>query len=1077
MTPERCPLEIQRKDFSLKRLIRFFVDNVLFADLLTVAIILLGVMSLFSIRREIFPNVNFDIIQINTVFPAASPEEVERLVTNTIEQELQEIDGIKKIQSFSLEGLSQIVIFLDPDRTTADKGKTDIQNVIDRIEALPEAAKEPVVFAIESKQSPIVEVSVSGDVPEIELRNTARKLEREIEALPGVARVAFNGLRKLEYKVEVDLKNLQRYRISLDEVVSALKNHNVTVPGGTLEVKGIDRGGLERIVRTSSDFESVEDVQQVVLRSNDLGKAIRIEDVAKVYQGQTRSSVLARTNGKPAILLTILQKEKTDAIDMVDAVRERLSQVVPDLDTRIQVDLINDFSDFIRRRLNIVTGNLLIGLLLVIGFLPLLIPFRFSLIIALGEPFAFLGTVLLLYWTGHSINMISMVGLIIVSGILVDDSIVVTENAVRLVQEGKSPREAAIKGTMQILPPVLASVLTTSMAFLPMMFMSGIFGKFVKEIPVAVLTALGVSLFETFFILPAHVAHWIRAKDALEVINKSPQLGRGRKSKVAAFFRWLVDLSSGFWDGSLVPLYMKWLQLSLNYRYRVMTLLAFVFMGSLVMATQGMKFILFPPEGVEIFYIRTEAPIGTSLQRHVELLKPLEKVVEGLPPQELQDYTTTVGIIQQEPNDPNTQRGSEFAQIMVILQPETQRSRIAQEIMDDLRGRISKPPGFEQVTFSRVYTGPPVGRPVSIGVRSLEFTDILEAVKVVEAELEKIPGVFDIKNSYRLGKEELRVKVRGSEAAAALLTPAQIGASVRNAFEGTVATSIRKLDEEIDVRVSLPFDGRSEDSSLLKLLIPNAAGNLIPIERVASVSSGRSLVEVRHEANKRQVLVTADVNTETTTAIEANSKVKELLPELNRKFPNVQIAFGGEDEDTEESLKSLGRAFILAMIGIFMILVLTFKSLLQPFMVLLTVPLGVISVIWAFVLHGLPLSFMGMLGIIALAGVIVNNAIVFMDFVNQGRKNGLGDRESIVEAARTRVRPIFLTSVTTVVGILPAAYGIGGLDMFVVPIAMALGWGILFGSILTAFVFPAALAILDDLTQWRRRLTRRSTSF
>ena len=1045
----------------MKRWIRFFVDNVLFGDILTVVVIGLGIAGLFKIRREIFPNVNFDIVSVRTIFPAATPVEVEKLITNVIEQELQEVDGIKKIQSFSLEGMSDIVIFLDPDRVSAEKGKSNIQDVVDRLTGLPEAAKKPVVTAIESKQGPIIEVSVAGNLDELELRKAARLLESELESVPGVARIAFRGLRKLEYHVEADLKKLARYRLSLDDLVNALKAQNVTVPGGTIEVK--DSEGREKIVRTKGDFESLEDVQKTVVRANDLGEAIRVRDVARVFETQERQTVLSRTNGLPAIMLTVLQKERTDAIDVVDDVKKRIEEVKPLLNPALEIDLINDFSDFIRRRLNIVTGNLLLGLLFVLLLLPLMIPFRFSLIVALGEPFAFLGTILVLYYTDHSINLISMLGLIIVSGILVDDSIVVTENAVRMVGEGKSPREAAIQGTLQIMAPVTASVLTTTMAFLPMAFMSGIFGKFVREIPIAVLAALGVSLFETFFILPAHVAHWIKPASLLP----EPR----RKSIFSGLARF-AEMTQSFWERTVTPKYLVWLRWSIDRKYKMLAGLFLFFVFSIFVAVKGMRFILFPPDGVEIYYIQTEAPVGTSLEAHTEILKDIEKIVAKLPPTELLDFTTTVGLVQQDPNDPNTQRGTEFAQVMVLLTPESSRTRKAEAIIEEMRAQIGTPKGLDRVVMTRVNTGPPVGKPISIGVRGKEYKDIMVAVAEIEKHLQGMNGVFDVRNSYRMGKEEVRVQVNGAEAAAAQLSVAQVGSSVRAAFEGNVATSIRKLDEEIDVRVSLPKENRAEQNSLFGLMIPNSLGQLIPLKQIASFVSDRNLMEVRHEANKRQVLVTADVDVKVTSAIEANGLLKDRIPEWTKKFPGISVAFGGEDEDTNESFQSLGRAFMLAVIGIFMVLVLTFKTVLQPLIVLLTIPLGVISVIWAFLLHGLPLSFMGSLGIVALAGVIVNNAIVFTDFVNQARAGGMGAKESLIEAARTRIRPIFLTTVTTVIGILPAAYGIGGEDMFIVPIAMALGWGLMFGSVLTAFVFPAALAVLDDV----RGIARRSSS-
>ena len=477
----------------MKRIIAFFVRQGVFGDLLSVAVIILGIGAAFLIKREVFPNVAFDVISIVTIFPGASPQEVEKLITNPLEQDLKEVDGIKKLQSGSIEGRSGIVIYLDPDQTTEEIAKSDIQDVVDRFtnEQLPANAEKPLVTAIQSKQAPIIEVSVAGEIPPLELRAIAKQLEYELERVSGVARVVQRGLRDIEIRVEADQQKLSRYRLSLDDLVDALKRQNVSIPGGTVEPPAGNTiaaiSTKERIVRTVGDFANLDDVRKTIIRANDLGQALEVADVAKVFYDLERADVLNHTNGLPALSLTVLKKENADAIDLVDAIKQRVKELHPKIDPRVKISYINDFSEYIRRRLSILTGNLTIGLSLVLLLLPLMIPFRFALLIALGEPFAFLGTIWILHLTGHSINLISMLGLIIVSGILVDDSIVVTENAVRLVEEGKSPKEAAIEGTYQILSPVTASVLATTTAFLPMLFMSGIFGKFIREVPIAVI--------------------------------------------------------------------------------------------------------------------------------------------------------------------------------------------------------------------------------------------------------------------------------------------------------------------------------------------------------------------------------------------------------------------------------------------------------------------------------------------------------------------------------------------------------------------------------------------------------------
>ncbi len=1035
----------------MKSLIEFFVRQTLFGNILTLAILVLGVASALLIQREAFPNINFDIITVQTIFPGATPDDTEKLISSPLEQDMQEVDGIKKLQSISVENLSQLTIFLDPDQTDATKGKSDIQNVVDKFTDLPEGAEDPVVTSIESNRSPLIEVTLAADKSEMDLRKMARIIERELEAMPGVAKVVHRGLRDVEVRVEPTVQKLATYRISIDELVAALKRQNVSIPAGVLEAKASDAGSRERFVRTNGEFKTLDDIRKTVVRSNELGASIRVGDVAQVSYDLERASVLTRANGRAAMTLTVLKKEKSDAIDLVNQIKARMAELqsrMPDY----EVSYVNDLSEYVRNRLGVLTGNMFVGLFLVVLILPLFLPFRFAFIISLGVPIAFLGAIVLFYNMGVTINLLTMIGLIIVVGMLVDDATVVTENAARYIEKGMDPKEAAIKGAHQVFASVTASVLTTIVAFAPLMFMSGIFGKFVKFIPMGVILALLVSLFEAFFIMPGHIASWITPEYIKKLKTEVPTGPFGRFK--AAFQR--------FWDNTVSAQYLRILEKFLRRRYWVMAGLGLLLASSLLLATKGMRFILFPPEGVEIFFIKTEAPVGTSLARHSEMIKPYEDLVKSLPKNELKNFTTTIGIVQQDPNDPNTRRGSEYGQIAVFLTPETQRDRIASDIINQLREAAGESKDFEKVTFARVNPGPPTGKPVSLSVRGQNYEEILPAVKELKELLATYDGVFDVSDSYVMGKEEIRIAVDANEAAAANLSVAAVGNTVRAVYEGIVASSIRELDEEIDVRVIFPREQRASSSALETVSIPNAQGSLIPLRRIATTTTGRDLAFHEHEGGSRQIRVTADVDVKKTSSLEVNGKVKEKLPELNKKYPGLKIVFGGEDEDTQESFQSLLRAFGVAALGILLILVSTFRSLLQPLVVMMTIPIGLIAVIFAFFIHGMPLSFLAMMGIVALAGVIVNNAIVLVDFVNQNREEGMDRYQSILSAAKDRLRPIFLTTATTVCGILPTAYGIGGLDKFVVPIAMALGWGLMFGSLMTAFIFPAALACLDD---------------
>jgi multidrug efflux pump subunit AcrB len=1040
----------------MNSLIDFFVRKKLLGNLVSLFVVVVGVIALLVVRREVFPNVTFDIITVTTLYPGASPEEVEKLLTSPIEQDLQEVDGIKKMRSVSVEGRSFILLQLDPDQTTEAKAKSDIQDVVDRF-VLPDGAEEPVVNSIESKQQPIIEVAIAGDMPEFELRQIAKSLEKEIEEVSGVARVVAKGVRDMEVRVEADPAKLSRYRLALDDLVRALKQKNVSIPGGTIEAS--EKGDGEKIVRTVGEFTTLDEIKRTVVQANEVGQSTRLSDVANVFYELEKENIINRTNRLSSISLTVLKKEKSDAVDLVKDVKRKLEGIDKRYNPKLKVSYINDFSIFIERRVSILGGNLIVGLVLVLLTLSLFLPFRVSALVAAGIFISFLGTMAIFYLNGYTINLLSLLGLIIVSGMLVDDAIVVSDNIIRHMDEGKDPVTAAIKGTQEMWASVTASVLTTVVAFLPMMFMSGIFGKFVKQIPLGVIIALVISLLQSFFALPQHMASFVHA-GALEIKPTGPI------SKFKLSFQ-------NFWNNTFVPNYVKWVDTFVRRRYWTAFAAGVLFVATLGLAGKFMKFILFPPDGIETFFVRIETERGSSLQKTSEKAKLIEEFVHKIPSIELNDSVTTVGIQQQDPNDPETRRGSQYAQIAVFLTPETDRERLSQEIIDDLRSQIGTPEGIVRITFDRVKPGPPVGKPVSVGLRGKDYDEIKKAADEVKEFARTVEGVTDITDSFSEGKDELQVIVDEAAASSASLSVAAVGQTVRAAYDGIIATTIKELDEEVNVRVSFPKRDRSDSDSLSKIMVPNVRGNLVPLNQISKIVPAEGIATYEHEANRREVRVYGDVNASITSATKANNTIQEFVKTIEAKHPNVSFFFGGEDEDTQESLNSMMRAFGVAFFGIFLILVLTFQQFLQPFLVLLTIPLGIMAVLWAFMLHGLPLSFMGSLGVIALAGVIVNNAIVFIDCVNENRIKGMDRFESIRAAASYRIRPIFLTTTTTVAGLLPTAYGIGGLDKFVVPIAMALGWGLFFGSILSSFLFPATIAILDDFNEWMAKKYRR----
>ncbi len=1032
----------------MNKLIEIFARQKIFPELITILVIVGGLFALSNIRRESFPNVEFDTVLITTIYPGASPKEVERLISSPLEEDFREINGIKKMFSVSVESRSEIIIQVDSDQATTDEVNDDIQLILDRFQDIPEDAEDPIVTVLESKIQPVVELAVSGDMDPTELKNIAKYIERETERIPEVSSVSIAGEKKYEYRIEIDMTKLSKNDISLQEILFALKETNVTVPAGDFTIPDPKGVSTEMVVRTTGEFQDIDDIKNLVLKTNDLGQSIKLSDLAEISFTLADSNISYRAAGKSSLRLIIKKKEKSDAINLVNNLKESVEKLKKSPRLKdIKIDFINDTSYYIRNRLNILTGNLVVGLLLVLGILSLFLPFKLALIVSMGIPFSFLATIWVFQYLGFSLNLISVMGLIIVVGMLVDDAIVIIENSYRYLQEGMEPTEAAIKGAQTIWKAVFASVMTTVLAFWPMTMITGIFGKFVMFIPYAVIIALLMSMAEAYFILPSHFARWVG-----DIKNYKPP-----KFKQRFEVYWKKFVSG----------YVSLLTISISRKRRYFVLSGFIlfFIVSVIFSAKNLKFILFPPDGIEAFVIKFESPRGSTLAQTELLTLPIEKEILKIPPEELMNYIISVGEHNTNGDPAGTKRGTNYAQALIFLTPENLRDRVANTIIEDLKARIGQPKNLK-VIFTRVNPGPPVGSPVNIGIRGESFEEINAALEEIKAEVATWPGVKDLDSNYKLAKDERVLKYKPSEASLAGITVQTIGTNVRALYEGVVATTMRGADEEIDVRVTFKEDQKSLDL-LSKLKISSSRGVLVPLNQITDIEESVGIESIYHEEADRQFTISGDVDTKVITALEVSTKAKKWIDEnIQGKYPNLTFVFGGENEDTDESLGSLKKTFLLALFLIFFILILTFENFYQPFLILSAIPLGVVSVLLTLIIHNKPISFMAMLGIIALAGVIVNNAIVFIDFVNEGRNDGLTPEQSVIRAGELRLRAVFLTTTTTVLGLLPTAYGIGGLDKFVVPIALSLGWGLLIGSIMVMFFIPTLIIVVEDLRSW-----------
>ncbi|MCF7894972.1 MAG: efflux RND transporter permease subunit, partial [Candidatus Omnitrophica bacterium] len=1021
------------------KLSEFSVKNSLLINLISIFILLAGLYTfyVYKIRREAFPEVSFDKVVVTTTYRGASPEEIEKLITIPLEKELKGVDGIKEMSSTSLDTVS--IILLDLNEGLKDKRKTisDIQQAVDQVQDLPGEAERPIVNEITSGEIPVIEVVLSGNISEFELQNNAERLEDILEDVSGVSKVTRKGWRDKEVWVEVDPDKLSKFHLSLFEVIEALSRKNVSIPGGKL------RGDKEYTIRTVAEFHRPAEIEKVVIRANELGNWLKVKDVAEVRFAHEDENVINKSLGTRAINLTVVKRSSGDAIKIVQQLKKDVSQFLETANPNLNIAYIDDISFYIQRRLGVLKNNGIIGFILICGMLLLFLNYRTAIITAVSLPIAFCAAVAAMAILGLSINLITMFGLIIVLGMLVDDGIIVAENCARYKEMGYSSKKAAILGTNEVVKPVTTTIITTIAAFSPLFFIEGMLGKFIWGIPVVVIIALIASLFEAFVILPSHFSDFVPNQ---------------KKAKIK---------EQDHWFRKIISFYSVIINKALKRKYWVMLAIIILFVTTIFTASR-MPFILFgSEEGIEQFYIRAEAPVGINLYKTEELISQIEKKIEELPKDEIDAYTTEVGSIGKSwMFDPYGKKGSHVAQITVYLAPHTERTRSVNEIIDYLRKEMEGIKGFKDIYFEKEEEGPPVGRPIAVTIRGEKFETLEEISKKIEDYLKKIKGVKDIASDYELGENQIQVIVDEEKAAIANLTVSDIASSVNNAFRGGLATSIKptQAEEEIDVLVRFPEEYRKDAVAFSKIMVPNKAGRLIRLEKVSKLEDKVSVNRINHLDGKRAITVRAGVDKQNITSIEANQKIQEKFSDISKTYPGYGLEFRGEQEENVKSTRSFLKAFILAGFLIFLILAANFNSLVQPLVVMMAIPFGLIGVIWAFFFHGLSLGFFMMVGIVGLTGIVVNDSIVLVDFINNLRRQGKGRRESIIEAGKLRLRPVILTTITTSLGLTPTAYGIGGGDPFLKPMALTIVWGILCASFLTLVVLPCIYAIIDDIT-------------
>ncbi|MCG8572273.1 MAG: efflux RND transporter permease subunit [Spirochaetes bacterium] len=1094
----------------MKKLIEYFARHKLVVSILTVFIFIVGLISLLGIKQEVFPDVSMDAINVTAVYPGASAKDVEINVVIPIERKLQAISGIDNFTSISMENQGRVFIEIDEDVENKQSVKDEIFRELSNVAGLPDEVDDLNIHEMNSKLKEVYEIGVYIDPPPIknqdfvkmlnqipsksdqkmvenafeldqkkhelyikkgissadqikiaelinqtgykyklvshtELYQFIDQLEKQLLNVGGVSDIRLNGYRDREIKINVIPEKMDQYYISFNDIVNSIKKRNVRVPGGTMES---DNG--EYSIVTVGEFIDPMEIKDVIIRSNYEQQRITIDDIAEIEDGFEKENIQIRINNNSGVTLEVIKKGEADIIVTTDNIKAFLNKA--NIPEGISITKIMDDSLSIKTLLRIVMNNAIIGFLMVFVLILIFLKDpKTSLWTAFGIPISLLITFTCMRLMDISMNMISLGALAMLLGIIVDDSIVVSESIYKYRAKGFKPIEAAYLGVKDVAAPVLVSILTTIVAFIPLYLIKGMMGKFIVIFPTIVIIALLASLFESLFFLPAHLIH----------SNKKKKGKDGKEKKLEP--KWFKVVEKG---------YKKFLTIVLKFRYLVLALFIGFFIFTISLSSETIRnFVLIEDDSSDAISLKLEALEGSNLDKTSEYISLVESVLqEEIKPEELLSIKSTIG---HHNDNPRVEEGkhTNWAIIRVNLVPRANRQRDTFEITRELRKKINsdKIPVFTKIEIEEVYMAPDPGKPVNVKLIGNNDKKVKTLGYKIKDYLYTIDGITNIEDSSETVRKEWKIHFDYYKMAQLGIDVDTVAQTVRTAFEGTKATSLQYTDKDLDFRVQLVSkNGTAKEKNqdyLLNLLVPNKTGRLLKLKDVASLSLVESEFSIEHEDGDRTFTITADLNTNDLTSMQILQMVQKEFGEEIDQHSDIFLDFGGEAMESQESLRDLGLAFLVAILLIYFILILLFNDLSQPFLIMLAIPFGIVGALLAFVAHSMPLSFMGIIGIIGLCGVVVNDCVVMVSFINKQMKNtDLSTfKTAIVDGAKERLRPVILTTITTVAGLLPTAYGIGGKSPMITPIAIAIAYGLLFATLLTLIFIPSIYCIRLDI--------------
>jgi len=1041
-------------------MIAWFARNHVAANLLMFTILFAGLISLATkISLEIFPAYEPDRITVSVALPGATPQDVEQGVAIRIEEAVQDLDGIKKISSRSIEGSTRVSLDIDS-RYDTQEILAQIKNRVDGIITFPADVEKPTVTLPQYKRE-VISVAIAGDLSEIEIREYAERVRDELLQLPGITRIELDGVRDYEISIELSKHKLQQFSLTLDQVADTIRKSSLNQSAGNVRTKGGDV-----LIRSKGQSYRRDQFENIVIKTNIDGSILRLSDIATVNDSFKESPLRTRYNGQPAAMIDVFRVGEQSAITVAERVREYIDSKQASLPVGLILSYWDDDSIVVKARLNTLTTSALVGGILVFALLTLFLRPAIAFWVFIGIPISFMGAFLFMPLLGITLNVISLFGFILVLGIVVDDAIVTGENVYRHIRkaelEGKVGKDfgldAAINGTREVALPVTFGVLTTVAAFIPIAMMDGFRGAIFMQIPAVVIPVLLFSLIESKFVLPSHL--------------KSIRLPKNGK-RDGGFIRWQQTFADRF-ESAILKYYRPLLAVSLRHRYT--TLMIFVGVLGVIVALMfsgWTNFVFMPRIQSETARGSLTMPSGTSFEvtdRYVtkmaDAARQLQKKYRD--PQTQQDVILNILAI--TGSGSRGASGSHFGRVVFeILPPEKRSVEISsRQLVKQWRQLIGPIPGAEELVFRAEFGRG--GDPIDVQLSAQSLAQLKILAEDIKKRLATYPTVFDIADSLSDGKQELQIELTDNGHALGLRQSDIIG-QVRNAYYGVEVQRIQRGRDEVRVFVRFPLQERESVASLQSMLISAPDGRMIPLSHVAVLRPGRSPSAIYRIDRYRTVNISADVDKKSTNMKILKADLTQYLDELVATYPGVTYQLEGESKEQQESFSSLKMGVIFVLFIIYCLLAIPFKSYIQPLIVMSVIPFGIIGAVIGHWILGLDLSIMSLLGLMALVGVVVNDSLVLVDFINKDRAKGHNTlMESILTAGVVRFRPVMLTSMTTFIGLMPLLFEKSTQAQFLIPMAVSMAFGIIFATFITLILVPANYLFVEDLKLFFKKI-------